>query len=161
MLSKNKSSFGVNLAFQLLKFSVFCCNFVLNKTQINMKMSNTGLKTTCVLALLVMLFTACGHSSYNSQLAQVDSLLTATQYEQADSLLKLCDPSNYNTQDRKQQEASNRPQTPRSKSRRLLTPWALTVTLNPTFFIKQSQQRKTNSTKIFLNNMLTLARQLS
>ena len=64
-----------------------------------MKMSNTGLKTTCVLALLVMLFTSCGHSSYNSKLAQVDSLLTATQYEQADSLLKLCDPSNYNNQD--------------------------------------------------------------
>ena len=65
-----------------------------------MKMSNTGLKMACALALLVMLFTSCGHSSYNSKLTQVDSLLTATQFEQADSLLKLCDPRNYNTQDR-------------------------------------------------------------
>ena len=52
------------------------------------------------MTLLTMVFSSCGHSNYNSQLVQVDSLLNATQYEQADSLLKQCDPSNYSTQDR-------------------------------------------------------------
>ena len=57
-------------------------------------------KIVHALALLAMVVTSCGRGSYNSQLVQVDSLLNATQYEQADSLLKKCDPSNYNTQDR-------------------------------------------------------------
>ena len=57
-------------------------------------------KIVHALALLAMVVTSCGRGSYNSQLVQVDSLLNATQYEQADSLLKQCDPSNYNTQDR-------------------------------------------------------------
>ncbi len=57
-------------------------------------------KIVHALALLAMVVTSCGRGSYNSQLVQVDSLLNATQYEQADSLLKLCDPSNYSTQDR-------------------------------------------------------------
>ena len=97
---KNKSSFGVHRAFQLLKFSVFCSNFVLNKTQNNMKINFTFSKIVCALALLAMVFSSCGRSSYNSKLVQVDSLLNATQYEQADSLLKQCAPSNYSTQDR-------------------------------------------------------------
>lgn len=90
----------VHLTSQLLKFSVFCSNFVLNKTQNNMKMNFTFSKIVCALALLTMVFFSCGRSSYNSQLVQVDSLLSATQYEQADSLLKQCDPSNYSTRDR-------------------------------------------------------------
>ena len=57
-------------------------------------------KIVHALALLAMVVTSCGRGSYNSQLVQVDSLLNATQYEQADSLLKKCDPSNYNTRDR-------------------------------------------------------------
>ena len=57
-------------------------------------------KIVHALALLAMVVTSCGRGSYNSQLVQVDSLLNATQYVQADSLLKKCDPSNYNTQDR-------------------------------------------------------------
>ncbi len=57
-------------------------------------------KIVHALALLAMVVTSCGRGSYNSQLVLVDSLLNATQYEQADSLLKLCDPSNYSTQDR-------------------------------------------------------------
>ncbi len=65
-----------------------------------MKINLTFSKILCALALLAMVFSSCGHSSYNSLLVQVDSLLNATQYEQADSLLKLCDPSNYSTQDR-------------------------------------------------------------
>lgn len=63
-------------------------------------MNLTFSKIVCALALLTMVFSSCGRSSYNSQLMQVDSLLNATQYEQADSLLKQCDPSNYNTRDR-------------------------------------------------------------
>ena len=63
-------------------------------------MNFTFSKIVCALALLTMVFFSCGRSSYNSQLVQVDSLLNATQYEQADSLLKQCDPSNYSTQDR-------------------------------------------------------------
>ncbi len=65
-----------------------------------MKINFTFSKIVCALALLAMVFSSCGRSGYNSQLVQVDSLLSATQYEQADSLLKQCDPSNYNTQDR-------------------------------------------------------------
>ena len=63
-------------------------------------MNLTFPKIVHALALLAMVVTSCGHGSYNSQLVQVDSLLNATQYEQADSLLKKCDPCNYNTQDR-------------------------------------------------------------
>lgn len=65
-----------------------------------MKINFTFSKIVCALALLAMVFFSCGRSSYNSKLVQVDSLLNATQYEQADSLLKQCDPSNYSTQDR-------------------------------------------------------------
>ena len=65
-----------------------------------MKMNLAFPKIVHALALLAMVVTSCGRGSYNSQLVQVDSLLNATQYEQADSLLKKCDPSNYNTQDR-------------------------------------------------------------
>ena len=63
-------------------------------------MNLTFSKIVCVLALLAMVFSSCGRSGYNSKLVQVDSLLSATQYEQADSLLKQCAPSNYSTQDR-------------------------------------------------------------
>ena len=63
-------------------------------------MNLTFSKIVCALALLTMVFSSCGRSTYNSKLVQVDSLLSATQYEQADSLLKQCDPSNYSTQDR-------------------------------------------------------------
>ena len=65
-----------------------------------MKINFTFSKIVCALALLAMVFFSCGRSGYNSQLMQVDSLLNATQYEQADSLLKQCDPSNYSTRDR-------------------------------------------------------------
>ena len=65
-----------------------------------MKINFTFSKIVCAQALLAMVFFSCGRSSYNSQLVQVDSLLNATQYEQADSLLKQCEPSNYSTQDR-------------------------------------------------------------
>ena len=65
-----------------------------------MKINFTFSKIVCALALLTMVFFSCGRSTYNSQLVQVDSLLSATQYEQADSLLKQCDPSNYSTRDR-------------------------------------------------------------
>ena len=65
-----------------------------------MKMNLAFPKIVHALALLAMVVTSCGRGSYNSQLVQVDSLLNATQYVQADSLLKKCDPSNYNTQDR-------------------------------------------------------------
>ena len=65
-----------------------------------MKINFTFSKIVCALALLAMVFSSCGRSTYNSQLAQVDSLLSATQYEQADSLLKQCDPNNYSSQDR-------------------------------------------------------------
>ncbi len=65
-----------------------------------MKINFTFSKIVSALALLAMVFFSCGRSSYNSKLVQVDSLLNTTQYEQADSLLKQCDPSNYNTQDR-------------------------------------------------------------
>lgn len=65
-----------------------------------MKINFTFSKIVCALALLAMVFSSCGRSGYNSKLVQVDSLLSATQYEQADSLLKQCDPSNYSTQDR-------------------------------------------------------------
>ena len=63
-------------------------------------MNLTFSKIVCALALLAMVFSSCGRSSYNSQLVQVDSLLNATQYEKADSLLKQCAPSNYSTRDR-------------------------------------------------------------
>ena len=64
-----------------------------------MKINFTFSKIVCALALLAMVFSSCGRSGYNSKLVQVDSLLSATQYEQADSLLKQCAPSNYSTQD--------------------------------------------------------------
>ena len=64
-----------------------------------MKMNFTFSKIVCAQALLAMVFFSCGRSSYNSQLMQVDSLLSATQYEQADSLLKQCDPSIFCTRD--------------------------------------------------------------
>ena len=63
-------------------------------------MNFTFSKIVCALALLAMVFSSCGRSGYNSKLVQVDSLLNATQYEQADSLLKQCAPSNYSTRDR-------------------------------------------------------------
>ena len=65
-----------------------------------MKMNFTFSKIVCALALLAMVFSSCGRSGYNSKLVQVDSLLNATQYEQADSLLKQCNPSNFSTRDR-------------------------------------------------------------
>ena len=55
------------------------------------------LKLFFILNLFFILFLSCNNNKYSADLMQIDSLLMAKEFEQADSLLRLCDSKDYTT----------------------------------------------------------------